>query len=292
MVQIVPSILHSNLRKLDLMAKIDKSQYTKQEWLKVKEQRRLEKHGSAQKTNFNSKDDYSQIYILCLKHGTKYDADYVNRLYNMCKRWCTLDFKFVCLTDDTGYLNPEIETLEIPKGLEGWWCKPYMFSADLPIKGTILYMDLDVVLSANIDKLITYQDNHWCTIRDFTRAMRPKWHKYNSSIVRFKTGQLHFVWDEYIKDPAAMQSRHFGDQDYLYEATLKMKPMLYPDSWIQSWKWEVRKSKQLTIGGTKGSRTFTTIENVKPRVECCVCVFHGDPNPHNCEDPWVKENWC
>ena len=135
-----------------------------------------------------------------------------------------------------------------------------------------LYMDLDVVLSANIDKLITYQDNHWCTIRDFTRAMRPKWHKYNSSIVRFKTGQLHFVWDEYIKDPKAMQARHFGDQDYLYEATLKMKPMLYPDSWVQSWKWEVRKSKQLTVGGTKGKRTFTTIENVKPRVECCVCA--------------------
>jgi len=67
---------------------------------------------------------------------------------------------------------------------------------------------------------------------------------------------------------------------------------LYPDSWVQSWKWEVRKSKQLTVGGTKGKRTFTTIENVKPRVECCVCVFHGDPNPHNCEDPWVKENWC
>jgi hypothetical protein len=292
MVQTVQSILLSNHRRLDLMAKIDKSQYTKQEWKKIKEQRRLEKHGTTAKTVFDPDDDHSQIYILCLKHGTKYSSEYVNRLYNMCKRWCSLDFKFVCLTDNADQLNSDIMVLPIPSGLSGWWCKPYMYSKELPIQGTILYMDLDVVLSANIDKLITYQPNHWCTIRDFTRAMRPKWPRYNSSIVRFKTGELDFVWDNYIKNPVAIQRHFFGDQDYLYDETHQKKgAMLYPDSWIQSWKWEVRKSKQLTIGGTKGKRKFTQIENVKPRVECCVCVFHGDPNPHNCDDPWVKENW-
>jgi hypothetical protein len=153
-------------------------------------------------------------------------------------------------------------------------------------------MDLDVVLSSNIDKLITYQPNHWCTIRDFTRAMRPKWPRYNSSIVRFKTGELDFVWDNYIKNPVAIQRQFFGDQDYLYDATYKKKgAMLYPDSWVQSWKWEVRKSRLLELNKAKGTRKFQVVEDVVPRVECCVCVFHGDPNPHNCEDPWVKENW-
>ena len=37
-------------------------------------------------------------YILCIKHGDKYDHEYVNRLYNMCKRHTTVDFEFVCLT--------------------------------------------------------------------------------------------------------------------------------------------------------------------------------------------------
>ena len=32
-------------------------------------------------------------------------------------------------------------------------------------------------------------------------------------------------------------------------------------------------------------------EDVVPRVECCVVVFHGDPNPEKCQDPWVVENW-
>jgi hypothetical protein len=274
------------------MAKIDKSKYTKEEWRALKEQRRLEKHGTTAKTVFDPNNDYSQIYILCLKHGTKYSSEYVNRLYNMCKRWCSLDFKFVCLTDNADQLNSEIMVLPIPSGLSGWWCKPYMYSKDLPIQGTILYMDLDVVLSSNIDKLITYQPNHWCTIRDFTRAMRPKWPRYNSSIVRFKTGELDFVWDNYIKNPVAIQRQFFGDQDYLYDATYKKKgAMLYPDSWVQSWKWEVRKSRLLELNKAKGTRKFQVVEDVVPRVECCVCVFHGDPNPHNCEDPWVKENW-
>ena len=286
------SIHPSNLRRLDLMAKIDKSKYTKEEWRALKEQRRLEKHGTTAKTVFDPNNDYSQIYILCLKHGTKYSSEYVNRLYNMCKRWCSLDFKFVCLTDNADQLNSDIMVLPIPSGLSGWWCKPYMYSKDLPIQGTILYMDLDVVLSSNIDKLITYQPNHWCTIRDFTRAMRPKWPRYNSSIVRFKTGELDFVWDNYIKNPVAIQRQFYGDQDYLYDATYQKKgAMLYPDSWVQSWKWEVRKSKLLELNKAKGTRKFQVVEDVVPRVECCVCVFHGDPNPHNCEDPWVKENW-
>ena len=276
------------------MAKIDKSLYTKEEFRALKEAKRQAKLGNTDTSyTFDRNDDYSQVYILCLKHGTKYSSEYVNRLYNMCKRWCSLDFKFVCLTDNAEQLNSDIMILPIPGGLSGWWCKPYMYSKELPIQGTILYMDLDVVLSSNIDKLITYQPNHWCTIRDFTRAMRPKWPRYNSSIVRFKTGELDFVWDDYIKNPVAIQRQFFGDQDYLYDATYQKKgAMLYPDSWVQSWKWEVRKSKEFShVGATKGSRTFKKIENVTPRIECCVCVFHGDPNPHNCEDPWVKENW-
>ena len=46
---------------------------------------------------------------------------------------------------------------------------------------------------------------------------------------------------------------------------------------------------QLSMGMDYGK--FAQIEDVKPPAECCICVFHGDPNPHNCEDPWVEINW-
>ena len=285
------------------MAKIDKSQYTKEQWKAIKETRKrekaLDKLAKLDQESGRLEEAYSdnplikdKNYILCLKHGTKYSADYVNKLYNGVKRHCTLDFEFVCLTDDPRGINENVKILPLPGGISGWWCKPYMFSKDLPLKGIVLYMDLDVVIANNIDKLFTYEPNRWCTIRDFTRAMRPKWHKYNSSIVRYRVGELDFVWTEYQKDRINIEKRLHGDQDWLYEVThAKKAAMLYPDSWIQSWKWEVRKSKEFAPGGIRGKRRLRIIEHCKPRVECCVCVFHGDPNPENCNDPWVIDNW-
>lgn len=271
------------------MVKVDKSQYTKEEWRRIKQQRRLEKEVKNVATSVPTSSEYN---ILCLKHGTKYSSEYVNRLYNMVTRNCTLNPTFFCITDDPTGLNSDIITIPTPKGLEGWWCKPYIFSADLPIKGTVLYLDLDVVIANNIDKLFKYQPNNWCTIRDFTRKQRPNWQKYNSSVIKFKAGELDFVWQNFNRDPDTIQRKFFGDQDYLYDIThTKLPATLYPDNWILSWKWEVRKSKEFAPGGRKGARKLRHIENVVPIEECCVCVFHGDPNPEICEDPWVIDNW-
>jgi len=284
------------------LAKVDKSQYTKEEWHRIREQRRREKELERLQPKKSLEVEIPQVYptqtsdkkytVLCLKHGQKYDAKYVNKLYNMVSKNCTLDYEFVCLTDDPGGLIKDIRTIELPKYLTGWWCKPYMFNADLPLGDTVLYIDLDVVISGSIDKLFTYSPGHWCTVRDFTRAMRPNWHKYNSSVIRFNKGQLGFLWQEFNNDHIAIQKQYFGDQDFLYAATHKNQaPMLYPDSWILSWKWEVRKNREFAPGGRKGKKKLKLIENVTPRVECCVCVFHGDPNPELCEDPWVVDNW-
>lgn len=278
------------------MAKIDKSQFSKEEWRRIKEQRKQEKllkqETIVEPISAPSTSSEEKNYVLCLKHGDKYSADYVNKLYNMVKRHCTLDYEFVCLTENPKGIDPNVKILPLPGDLMGWWCKPYMFSKDLPIKGTILYIDLDVVIASNIDKLFTYHPTNWCTVRDFTRAMRPKWEKYNSSVVRFKTGELHHVWEDFYKDRKTIQRRFFGDQDWLYEATKnKRRALLYPDSWILSWKWEVRRSKEFAPGGVKGGKRFKFVEDVIPKGDCCITVFHGDPNPHNCEDPWVIENW-
>ena len=40
-------------------------------------------------------------HILCMKWGTKYGPEYVNRLYAMVRRHLSGDFRFVCLTDDS-----------------------------------------------------------------------------------------------------------------------------------------------------------------------------------------------
>ena len=237
--------------------------------------------------------DDKKYYVLCLKHGTKYSSDYVNKLYNMVKRYCTLNVEVVCLTDDSKGIDTNVTIIPLPGYLTGWWCKPYMFSKDLPLNGTILYLDLDIVISGNIDRLFLYKPESWCTIRDFTRKMRPAWKKYNSSVVRFNSGQLNHFWEDFKNDYKEIQKRFFGDQDWLYDvACRKIDPAeLYPDIWVLSWKWEIRRTRDFKPGGTRGLRELRTIEHVEPPQECCIAVFHGDPNPERCFDPWVVNNW-
>lgn len=271
------------------MAKIDKSLYTKEEIKRYRDQKRLKKR---QKMIRKSSDKSTDKNILVLKHGTKYSADYVNKMYNMIKRNISYEFNMYCITEDPVDINPEINIIPIPKSIaaSGWWFKPYIFSQDLPIEGTILYLDLDMVIVNTIDRLFDFYPGEYCIIRDFTRAMRPNWEKYNSSVIKFQKGQLDFVWQKFQKQSINIMRRHFGDQDYLYEETANMAK-IFPDIWIRSWKWEVRKDKTWKPGGTRGNRELATIEDVEAPDDCCIVAFHGDPNPHRCQDPFIVDNW-
>lgn len=56
-----------------------------------------------------------QRYVICMKWGDKYGAEYVNRLYNMVSRHLTLDFQMICLTDDSSGIDPAVTCHPIPK---------------------------------------------------------------------------------------------------------------------------------------------------------------------------------
>lgn len=272
------------------MAKIDKSKYSKEQ---IKELRRQKAERKLRKRSSNILKNSPDTYnVLVLKHGKKYTAEYVNKMYRMVKKHCTLPFNFYCLTEDITGLDNDIKVIPLPGDIEanGWWYKPYIFSADLPIDGVILYIDLDMVIVKNIDILFTYMPNASCVLRDFTRVMRPKWEKYNSSLIRYRKGQFLRLWEEFKKDSNYVMRRHFGDQDFLWERT-KGEFSLWPDNWIRSWKWEIRQSKKFKPGAARGNRQLETVENCVAPPDCCIVAFHGDPNMHNCHDPFIVDNW-
>ena len=229
-------------------------------------------------------------YVVCLKHGKKYGSEYVNRLYSMCKRHLTVPFEFVCFTESNFRLLPEIKVYPLPdtKGMKGWWYKPMFFDKNLPINGTILYFDLDVVIFDNIDKLFTYEPGKFCIIRDFNRHVRPEWDKMNSSVFRLETGQHSHVYDNFVYDPKQALRLH-GDQDWIYIQTIKKEFSYWPDDWIRSYKWEMRGKPPMEF--KNGKRNFKTIGDPLVEKDNCIAVFHGDPNPSECIDPWVIDNW-
>ena len=281
------------------LAKIDKSQYTKEQWHKIREQRRREKEQQrilkAQENVITQEIqtlDNKGNYVVCLKHGNKYSADYVNNLYNMVNRNITIPFEFVCFTEDPLGINENnIRIFPLPKidQVHGWWYKPMFFNRELPIKGNILYMDLDVVVFRNIDKLFTYCPDKFAIIRDFNRSLRKDWRKMNSSVFRFTTGHMHYLYDEFVKSPKSYIGRLQGDQDYIYEKTNRDDFVWWPDEWIMSYKWEMRDRRDLIR--TDGKRNFVDNKDPEVKADTMIAVFHGDPHPHEVTDKWVVDRW-
>ncbi len=69
-----------------------------------------------------------QRHILCMKWGTKYGPEYVNRLYAMVRRHLQGDFNFVCLTDNAQGIR---RRCSVCRSLR-WICRRVFLSAAGP----------------------------------------------------------------------------------------------------------------------------------------------------------------
>lgn len=228
-------------------------------------------------------------FVVCLKWGDKYTADYVNKLHNMVARNLTVPYKFVCFTENTEGLYDDIITMPLPQiGVKGWWYKPYFVGNDLPLKGTVLFLDLDLIIFNNIDKLFTYKpESPFLIIRDFNRQVRSNWDRVNSSVFRIKTGAKDAAYRDFVAKHHEHTRRMPGDQDWMYRFC---KPYEYwPDEWIQSYKWEMRGRNTLTV--TKAGRNFKEPGEPKILKDTSIAVFHGKPDIHEAIDEWPRKNW-
>ena len=173
------------------------------------------------------------INIVCLKFGTKYNADYVNKLYRATKRNTTLPFTFHCFTEDPSGIDNDVvihhlkDTIPLekindnsPYGL-GWWYKMYLFKGDSEIGGRIFYMDLDTLVTGNIDEILQLTEP-FIVLRDFFLAQRPNnrdrfgsgREAVGSGIMMWNAGQLTNLWNTFIQDPikAITSLKPHGDQ--------------------------------------------------------------------------------
>lgn len=227
--------------------------------------------------------------VICVRFGNLYGREYVEKLRNMVHRNLTVPYRFVCLTDDQNPIDG-VDSIVQPNAnyKKGWWHKVHMFDPDLPLSGRLLYFDLDVVIHANIDKLVNNYTNEFVGIRDFNRKYHAAWRYLNSSVMTWQHGVESNLWQEFQKDPAAAQ-RVMGDQDYIWK-TNKNKIEFFPDEWIQSYKWEVRSRDDLVQ--VHNQRRFKTDNHViRPNDQCSVLVFHGEPKPKDVKDQFVVDHW-
>ena len=228
-------------------------------------------------------------HVLCVKWGNKYISKYVNVLNNMVKRNTTVPYQFHCLTDDPNGLEPDINVVKLPNDpwIKSWWAKLYMFSPEMPVKGNCLFFDLDVIIFDNIDLLFSHSGK-FNIIRDFNRCRIKDWKLSNSSCMRWQTGTMDYLWNDFIEKPTRVMQQNHGDQDWITKRAHD-DITWFPDEWIRSYKWEMiglKDTKLLTKDGRKFFRTPCKIGKGNR-----VAVFHGSPNPMECADQWVIDNW-
>lgn len=228
------------------------------------------------------------LSVLCVRFGTRYGREYVERLRNMVARHLTVPYVFYCLTDDQHPIDGVVSIVKINQGYaKGWWHKVHMFDPTLGLKNRVLYFDLDVVIHNNIDKLICQYDNKFLGIRDFNRKFNPQWNILNSSVMSWPAGQHPDIFTVFQTNPIQAQRLH-GDQDWIWQVA-KSRITFWPESWIQSYKWEIRDRTELAYSGSK--RYFKDVRSPKIHPDCAVSVFHGDPKPDEVLDQFVIDNW-
>tara|TARA_B100001057_G_scaffold446038_1_gene484204 strand:- start:733 stop:1416 length:684 start_codon:yes stop_codon:yes gene_type:complete len=222
--------------------------------------------------------------FVCVCTGDKYTPKYVNTLYNMVMRHST-DVKFHVITDSVkAGFDENITQIAVTPLYKSWWNKVHMFRDDIGLEGTVIFMDLDVVILKNIDHLWEFEGDAFVIIQDFNRCRIKNYHVRNSSVMKFHAGNEVDMWHKFNADPGKIQSSYQGDQNYV---TAERKHCcIWPYEWIMSYKWELGLMKE------DQRRPNDKIRNSAIPQECCVAVFHGKPDPGDIkQDPVIIENW-
>ena len=183
---------------------------------------------------------------------------YVTRMRNMVERNLTVPHEFI-----------EVTERDIRTDKTGWFVKLDLLRM---FPGDVLYLDLDVVITANIDALVRLAQT------DRTKIWaRDDW---SYSIVNPQSGREATInssvllWSGY-KDlsrltPAMLRDTH-GDQGIITQLFWPAGIGLLPNHLVQSYK-------------------YGMCRNGEPPAP--IVVMHGEPKNHQIEhEPFVQEHW-
>ncbi|QXL85784.1 glycosyltransferase [Comamonas sp. NLF-1-9] len=238
-----------------------------------------------------------------MKWGSKYGPHYVNRLYAMVRRHLSGDFRMVCLTDDASGVVPEVQCLPIPPlnlnlkpgQRDGAWKKLTTFEGDLHgLKGTALFLDLDVVVVGSLDGFFE-QPGQFLIIRDYPRFWRfGERIVGNSSVYRFELGAHADVLEHFRSHIQDVQRKHRNEQHYLSHFLHRQGKLSYwPAGWCPSFKYDC-----IPAWPANYWREPAVPEGAR------IVVFHGEVNPPDAvagrrnkrwhymrAAPWVAQAW-
>jgi len=235
------------------------------------------------------------IDCACVIHGTGYDWNYVERLYNMLNRSLRGQVRLHVYTEAHRPVPEHMikHVLQEWPGLSGprrsWWYKLQLFNAEHH-SGNLLYFDLDTVIVRDITWITELPPIKLWTIRDFRNLQEPNHMGINSSIMWWNVAKFDWVWQGFKNiDKSHLTTVYSdGDQQYLWQTLGVNEIRFFPEERIQSWRWQA----------VDGGFDFNKRQFYKPGTGTKlddlvgVLVFHGQPKPHEMlDDVVIRQHW-
>jgi hypothetical protein len=214
------------------------------------------------------------ITVACVwvEANVPFGLEYVDKLRSMVRRRIPYSHRFVCLTDRPRHcesVGVEPIRIERPVARPGWWSKIELFNPAHGLAGECLYLDLDVLLVADITPILLF--NHWGLAliphagsfegRQGLKVVK----RYNSSVMRFTpSAELARLWAGWTPGVAR---RLWGDQDWIGE--------------------------QMPAQPTMPLEWFPRISEIKRPARDAKVVLMKRPKNHIAAEqwPWVREIW-
>jgi hypothetical protein len=209
------------------------------------------------------------LHVVCVKWGTKYGADYVNKLYRGVTRHLTLPHDFTCFTEDPSGLDEGVLTLPLVESWNNWWGKATLF-APHGLTGRLLYIDLDSVITGSLDDLGSYRGVFALMSTKEIYCEKAK-DGYNSSII---------AWHSSFGQPIYDSLRRY------YKYVLKY--ICRFDFWLEM---TVHNSDFVQDCFPGQFLDYVSCCQDDVPADCRIVAFPRDPKPHEAKAGWIQELW-
>jgi len=172
--------------------------------------------------------------VICIKWGTLFGPEYVNRLYSGVRRHILGPVRFFCMTDDAAGFHPDIEVLDLPvepfheamsaalavANRQGAMRKVSLFKPGLiaDLEGPLLGFDLDVVITGALDDLLVMAPGKVLMRADWVEARRGR-KTGHGSVFRFDPAVHGWLYETLAADPVGEVEKARGSEQR-YTSTL------------------------------------------------------------------------
>lgn len=210
-----------------------------------------------------------------MKWGSKYGADYVNKLYNGVKRcYKGTSFDFWCITENKNDLNEHIKTIDLNCDFKGWMKKAYLFSKSITknFGRKVCFIDLDMIIYQDISYLGQYEGD-FCLMSTNDIQCENSKGGYNSSIILWRNGICDNIYG-FLENYHQHITKQVIRFDHYLEFIVKNSDFVQTEfpGQVLDYNTYCKDKQDLPITGS-------------------IIAFPRYPKPHECKEVWVEKYW-